>query len=380
MAEKIKILVVSDKFKGSLTAVEACEAVKRGLERGCLDSIPAPDVLIHSLPMADGGEGSLDVVENAIGGERLHAIVCDPLFREIRAPYLLRNKLAFIEMAASSGLQLLKREEYNPSVASTYGLGETILDALRSGARDIIVGIGGSATNDGGMGMLKALGYSFLDRRGEEALSLNDVYEISDEHVTELLNEVKFTIASDVNNPLLGENGASLVYGPQKGADHEMVGKLEVGMKNYADVCEVFTGRFCREHPGTGAAGGTGYAFKAFFDADIVPGWQILSRLTYLDKLIAAADIVITGEGSVDNQSISGKLVNGICVMAKKNNVRVWVFCGRNHLSEDAIKEAGIEKIFEISRLAKKNDDSIKNAAEYLEKTAYDSATFLTGL
>jgi len=380
MAEKLKILIVSDKFKGSLTAVEACEAVKKGFTKGCEKLFPSKELIIHALPMADGGEGSLDVVERAIGGDKKYAVVSDPLFREIKVPYLLRNRLAFIEMATCSGLQLLKQQEYNPLKTSTYGLGEIIMDALKKGANEIIVGIGGSATNDGGMGMLKALGYSFLDRRGDEAIDLCDVYEISDLGVTDLLKDVKFTVASDVNNPLLGVRGASFVYGPQKGADQDMVGRLEAGMRNYSDVCETYCGKVCRDYPGTGAAGGVGFAFKLFLNAEIVPGWQILSKLTYMDKLIAVADVVATGEGSVDDQSISGKLVNGVCELARKHGAQVWVFCGENHLDYETLGKAGISRIFETSTLAKGKEDSIKNAGKYLEKIALNAATFLTRL
>ncbi|MEA5005674.1 MAG: glycerate kinase [Rikenellaceae bacterium] len=380
MAEKFKILVVADKFKGSLSSEDACNAIKRGLENGCRNYMPGREILIHTLPMADGGDGTLDVVEKAIGGERIYATVSDPLFREIEVPFILRNKMAFVEMALCSGLQLLKKEEYNPSITSTYGLGETIIEALRQGAEEVVVGIGGSATNDGGMGMLKAFGYEFFDRRGNEALSLDNVCEISSKNVIPQLENVKFTVASDVNNPLLGERGASVVYSPQKGADSEMVELLERGMRNYSELCKEFAGKDLADYPGSGAAGGTGYAFKCFLNAEIAPGWQILSKLTYMDKLIAAADLVVTGEGLLDIQSVSGKLINGVCKISSDYNRSVWVFCGASLLSGEDAKEAGISKVFEISTIAKDREDSIINAADYLEKTAVQSAAYLPDL
>lgn len=380
MAEKLKILVVPDKFKGSLSSGEVCDAIRRGLEEGSGKFMPDREILIRTLPMADGGDGTLDVVEKAIGGERIYTKVSDPLFREIEASFLLRNRTAFVEMALCSGLQLLKKEEYNPLTASTYGLGEIIVEAIRHGAEEVVVGIGGSATNDGGMGMLKALGYDFLDRRGEEALSLKDVCEISAENVLPTLKNIKFTIASDVNNPLLGKSGASHVYSPQKGADPEMVELLEIGMRNYSEVCNEFTGKNFTTHPGAGAAGGMGYAFLSFLDAEIAPGWQILSKLTYMDKLIVAADLVVTGEGLLDVQSVSGKLVNGVCKISSDYKKCVWIFCGASLLSEEDYIMAGISRVFEISKLANDQEDSIKNAGEYLEKAAFQSASYLPDL
>ncbi len=226
MLDTFKILIVIDKFKGSLTSSQACLAIKKGIEKRWVDLFPSCNLSIEVLPMADGGEGTLEVIEKNVGGIKHYASVSDPLYREIKVPFLLKNKTAFIEMALCSGLQLLTKDEYNPMITSTFGLGELILEAVRRGAEDIVVGIGGSATNDGGMGMLKALGYEFFDRRGDEALSLNEVYEISDFNVSQSLHKVKFTVACDVTNPLLGDKGASIIYAPQKGATLERVEKL----------------------------------------------------------------------------------------------------------------------------------------------------------
>jgi glycerate kinase len=378
LLDTFKILIVIDKFKGSLTSSQACLAIKKGIEKRCVDLFPSCNLSIEVLPMADGGEGTLEVIEKNVGGIKHYASVSDPLYREIKVPFLLKNKTAFIEMALCSGLQLLTKDEYNPMITSTFGLGELILEAVRRGAEDIVVGIGGSATNDGGMGMLKALGYEFFDRRGDEALSLNEVYEISDFNVSQSLHKVKFTVACDVTNPLLGDKGASIIYAPQKGATPEMVEKLEIGMRNYAEICERFTGRCCRDYPGSGAAGGIGFAFKLFFDAEIIPGWIILSRLTNMEKLISTADLVITGEGSLDKQSVSGKLVYGVCMTGIKYNKTIWAFCGINHLNVNELSNLGISKVFEIITVARDIDDSIKNASYYLEQMAFNAISFLS--
>lgn len=378
MLDTFKILIVIDKFKGSLTSSQACLAIKKGIEKRWVDLFPSCNLSIEVLPMADGGEGTLEVIEKNVGGIKHYASVSDPLYREIKVPFLLKNKTAFIEMALCSGLQLLTKDEYNPMITSTFGLGELILEAVRRGAEDIVVGIGGSATNDGGMGMLKALGYEFFDRRGDEALSLNEVYEISDFNVSQSLHKVKFTVACDVTNPLLGEKGASTVYAPQKGATPEMVEKLEIGMRNYAEICEIFTDRCCRDYPGSGAAGGIGFAFKLFFDAEIIPGWMVLSRFANMEKLVSTADLVITGEGSLDQQSVSGKLVYGVCLTGIKYNKTIWAFCGRNHLNVDELSNLGISKVFEIRTIARDIDDSIKNASCYLEQMAFNAISFLS--
>lgn len=371
MDGKLKILIVTDKFKGSLTALEAAESIKNGLLRS------SASVKIRVLPMADGGDGTIDVVMNSAGGELKFINVYDPLFRVIYAPYLIKGERILIEMAKCSGLQLLKPKEYNPLKTSTYGLGQMILVAIGNNADEIIIGIGGSATNDGGMGLLKALGYRFTNASGGETEILADVAEINGAGVDPNIKKIRFKVACDVSNPLLGVRGATAVYGPQKGADAKMLEELERGMQNYAEVCEKFLGKSYSEYPGAGAAGGVGFAMIGFLGAELVPGWKVLSELTDLESLVKDSDLIITGEGSIDEQSISGKLIDGIAAIAKKHNKRLWAFCGINSLNEAQLMKAGIEKVFAISDIVNDQEESIKGAKKYLEKISFESATFL---
>jgi len=375
MEGKLKILIVTDKFKGSLTALEAAESIKNGLLQGFAKS--KTKIEIRILPMADGGDGTIDVVMNSAGGELKFINVYDPLFRVIYAPYLIRGERILIEMAKCSGLQLLKPKEYNPLKTSTYGLGQMILAAIGNNADEIIIGIGGSATNDGGMGLLKALGYRFTNASGGEAEILADVAEINGAGVDPNIKKIRFKVACDVSNPLLGVRGATAVYGPQKGADAKMLEELERGMQNYAKVCERYLGRSYSEYPGAGAAGGVGFAMIGFLGAELVPGWKVLSELTDLESLVKDSDLIITGEGSIDEQSISGKLIDGIAAIAKKHNKRLWAFCGINSLNEAQLMKAGIEKVFAISDIVNDQEESIKGAKKYLEKISFESATFL---
>ena len=232
-------------------------------------------------------------------------------------------------------------------------------------------------TNDGGMGMLRALGYRFYDYKGEETVYPGKVKGIDRTIVNMDLKSVRFKVASDVNNLLLGERGATKVYGPQKGADYKMVEELEHGMQNYAKVCEEFLGKSYSDYPGAGAAGGVGFALIGFLEAELIPGWKMLSELTDLESMIKESDLVITGEGRVDEQSISGKLINGIAAITQKYKKRLWVFCGLNDLNAEQLKQAGIERIFAISDIEDNKVVSIKNAKKLLEKISHESATFL---
>lgn len=376
MAEEFKILIITDKFKGSLTAKEAAECIRKGLLQSSFGH--GINQKIKILPMADGGEGTIDVIRKSKRGELIYAEVCDPLLRPIRAPYLLKGDKVFIEMAKCCGLQLLNENEYNPQKTSTYGLGQMILAAIEgTRVRDVVIGIGGSATNDGGIGMLRALGYRFYDDKGVETIFPGKVKKIDGAKVGLDLKRVQFKVASDVNNPLLGKRGATMVYGPQKGAGEKMLEEMERGMHNYANVCEEYLGKTYSSQPGTGAAGGVGFALKGFFGAELVPGWKVLSEFTNLEKIVKESDLIITGEGSIDEQSISGKLIDGVAEMAKKHSKRLWAYCGVNRLSVKQLVKAGIEKVFAISDIAGDIETSIKGAKKYLERISFDSATFL---
>ncbi len=381
----MKILIIPDKFKGSLSSEQAAEIIASGLKEGYITLTGKSDTLFTQIqPMADGGEGTLEVIAGGDLHECLNRDINviwinadDPLGRKISVPYIIRGDVAYIEMARISGLQLLGRNEYNPLNASTYGLGEVIVDALKKGAEEIIVGIGGSATNDGGMGMLRALGYKFVNNLGDEVFGIGEVAYIKKSETAVLYENVRFTVVSDVSNPLLGEKGASRVYSPQKGAGREMVNRLESDMEHYATLCEDYTGKRFRDLPGAGAAGGTGFAFMTFLNAHIEPGWKYLFKTADVRRKIEDCDLVITGEGNVDSQSFSGKLLSGVSTIAREYGKRLWVFCGDSQIDLDTIKNAGIEKLFRLTELAPNKYTAIFEAERYLKKISIESATFL---
>lgn len=383
----MKVLIIPDKFKGTLSSGEAGEIIASGLAEGykMVSGINKEEPFVTNVrPMADGGEGTLEVIAQGRlqGGERddinvVRTEAGDPLGRRIIVPYLLAGNKAYIEMARVSGLQLLDKKEYNPLITTTYGLGEVIVNAVRQGAEEIVTGIGGSATNDGGMGMLRALGYIFYDSSGNVTFTIGTASEIKKSDKTAIIDNIKFTVASDVENPLLGSEGASRVFSPQKGADRFMVRKLESDMRRYADLCERYTGRLCRDLPGAGSAGGTGFAFMTFLNAGVFPGWKFLFETAGIENEIADCDLVITGEGFVDSQSFSGKLLSGVLSLAKKYSKRVWVFCGDSSLDNSQVQGRGIERLFRLTEFAPNRSAAISEAGRYLKKISYESATFL---
>jgi glycerate kinase len=303
----MKVVIAIDSFKGCLSSVEANQAAAEGIR------CAYPDAEIVQVPVSDGGEGFLEAFHAAIGGELIAVTVCDPLMREITARYLLHDELAVIEMAEASGLTLLTKEERDPMEATTYGTGQLVIDAVRRGARHIIVGLGGSATSDAGMGMLRAI---------VDAFATNDRWEDFEE-----LKDVRFTIATDVKNPLCGENGAASVFAPQKGATPEMVIKLDERARKFAEVSARHFGFDRSQMEGAGAAGGLGYAFLQYLDAACKPGIQLLLDTIHFDQLVRDADLVITGEGSADRQTLMGKLPVGI--LEKSGMVPVCLIAGR---------------------------------------------------
>jgi len=288
----MSILITIDSFKGCLTSTEANAAAAQGVN----DILP--DAVIHQIAVSDGGEGYLEAFSEAIGGEMVEIPVRDPLWRPTRAKYLIKGDMAVIEMAEASGLTLLAPEERRPLLADTYGTGELMADAVRRGARRVIVGLGGSATSDAGMGMLRALVDAFASGG-----RWDDIHALAD---------VRFTIASDVQNPLCGPMGAAAVYGPQKGATPEMVRLLDARARKFAELSARHFGFDRSEQPGAGAAGGLGYALLQYLNADCRPGVDLLLEAVGFDRLVADADYIITGEGSADRQTLMGKLPMGI--------------------------------------------------------------------
>ena len=318
----MKVVIAIDSFKGCLTSKEANEAAAEGVRKAY------PDAEIVEVPVSDGGEGYMEAFHAAIGGRLESVTVRDPLMRPIVAKYLLHNEMAVIEMAQASGLTLLTQEERNPMVATSYGTGQLVADAVRKGAKHIIVGLGGSATSDAGIGMLKALIDNFAKNK-----SWDDI---------EAFNDVTFTIASDVKNPLYGENGAAHIFAPQKGATQEMVLALDKRARKFAEVSAKHFGYDRSQMPGAGAAGGLGYAFLQYLNAKSMPGIQLLLDTIQFKELVADADLIITGEGSADRQTLMGKLPMGI--LEQSGNVPVCLIAGRISDREDLLK-AGFARV-----------------------------------
>ena len=287
-----KVIVAIDSFKGCLTSAEANQAAREGI----LSKMPEAEVV--QVPVSDGGEGFMEAFQAAMGGEIVEVNVKDPLMRTIVAHYLVQGDTAVIEIAKASGLTMLSPEERNPMVATSYGTGQLVVDAVRKGCKHIIVGLGGSATSDCGIGMLRAIIDSF-----SKGGNWDDVRELDD---------IRFTIATDVTNPLCGENGAAHVFAPQKGASPEKVLALDARAKRFAEASAKHLGRDCQNMPGAGAAGGLGYAFLQYMNADCRSGIDLLLDTIHFDDLLQDADLVITGEGSADRQTLMGKLPFGI--------------------------------------------------------------------
>ena len=340
----MRVLVAIDSFKGSLSSYEAGKAVKEGIKNLC------DEVIVK--PIADGGEGSVEALADALGGTFIDAIVQNPLGEKIPARYAIAGDLGILEMASASGLTLIEKERRNPMKTSTYGFGQMILHAIHKGARKFIVGIGGSATNDAGTGMLSALGYEFYDEFGNllegKGENLIKITKISEKNVMPELKECEFLIACDVDNPLFGKNGAAYVYGPQKGADETMVKELDMGLISFASATsEHFSSEFWN-FKGAGAAGGLGFGFVSYLNAKLKPGIDIITEEIRLEDEIKKADLVITGEGRLDFQSSMGKTPTGVAKIAKKYNKPVIAIAGC--VKEDAsnCNESGIDAFFSI--------------------------------
>ena len=463
-----KILIAPDKFKGSLTSTQAAEAIRRGIEEKFLlpDSLCKPEFRI--IEIADGGDGSLEVLQGKLTGSQVVPVrVHDPLGREVASQILIyrmprvqitpvlcpdaektpvqaqkasvsctevENSLmraqnahdmcpdegqseeicAFIEMAKISGLEMLSKEERNSLHTSTFGMGEAIKAAIAHGATQITLSIGGSATNDGGAGMLQALGYRFFDEQGAEipvpicggdlqrvaeilapdfpdrmeecknsAMSVDGdgVNDVGGEGFSvNILSGIIFKVICDVTNPLLGPQGATAVYGPQKGADANALRQLEAGLSNYAAVAEKCIGvqPAQKEHPGAGAAGGVGYAGLAFLGAELIPGWKFFAQITSLEESVQWADLIITGEGSLDSQSLSGKVVSGVLNLAAKYNKEVIIFCGVSKLTPAELENAAAAlpqglACYSIASLGYPLEVCMRDAASLLQRLARGS-------
>ena len=343
----MNILIAIDSFKGSLSTDELCDAIEKGILK------VSSDYYIKKTPIADGGEGTYKTLVSGLGGKTIRIPVKDPLFKDIEAEYgILKDHTAIIEMATSSGLPLVPMHLQNPLNTSTYGVGQMIADAIDKGCRKFIIGIGGSATNDGGIGMLEALGYRFYDRHHNSLIpigsSLDKIAHIDQTSKKSELDECEFLIACDVDNPFYGPNGAAYVYGPQKGANPEEVKTLDSGLKSFNEVIKRTFNKDLSNLSGAGAAGGLGGGFYAFLNAELKPGIDIIFEKLQIENQISWADLIITGEGKLDFQTVMGKAPIGIAKLAKKQNKPVIALAGS--ITKDAYKvhDHGITSMFSI--------------------------------
>ena len=344
----MKVVVAMDSFKGSLTSMEAGQSVKRGI----LAAEQSAEVVVS--PLADGGEGTLDALMEGMNAKRVTLTVTGPLGEPVLCcyGYLEESDTAVMEMASAAGITLVKQKE--PLRATTYGVGEMITDALDRGCKKILIGLGGSATNDGGVGMLRALGFAFLDENGADvgdgAAALARIRTIRTENADARLSKVIFQVACDVKNPLCGENGATYVYGAQKGIAENQKTYLDEAMRHYADVTAEFLHVDLSESPGAGAAGGMGYAFLAYLHGILTPGIDRIMEITGLEDVIRTADIVVTGEGRLDGQTVMGKVPVGVAELAKKYGKHVIAFAGS--VTSEAVKcnQKGIDAFFPVIR------------------------------
>lgn len=369
----MNIVVAIDSFKGSLSSTEAGNIVKNA----ALKLGPSDNVIVR--PLADGGEGTVEALSSGVKGELIELEVTGPLFEKVTAKYFImaENNTAVIEMASAAGLTLIEENKRNPLKTTTFGVGELILDAIEKGCRRFIIGIGGSATNDGGIGMLGALGYNFLDEKGKivtlNGEGLKDIKSICTDNVNPILKKCIFRVACDVTNPLCGELGCSKVFAPQKGADSETVEKMDLWLKNYSSVVEKALKNAYSNYPGAGAAGGLGFAFKSFLNAQLNLGVKIILEETKLEEYIKNADMVVTGEGRLDYQTAMGKAPIGVAELSKKHNKKVIAFAGS--VTDDATicNEKGIDAYFSIMQGVSTLDEALdkNNAEKNLFNTAY---------
>lgn len=344
----MKVIVAVDSFKGSLSSLEAGNAIKDGIKKAISDA----EVCVR--PLADGGEGTVEALTLGMGGKLEHVTVTGPLGKPVDCVFgiIEESRTAIIEMSGAAGITLVANEDRNPLNTTTYGVGQVIKDAIFKGCRHFVIGIGGSATNDGGIGMLQALGYGMLDKNGKQvpfgAKGLKELKKITDENVLLKLKECTFRVACDVSNVLCGKQGCSAVFGPQKGATPAMILQMDKWLAHYAELTAKNYSHADANQAGTGAAGGLGFAFLSYTNAVLESGIKIVLEETCLEEYIKSADIVVTGEGRLDGQTVFGKAPVGVAEIAKKYNKKVIAFSGC--AADDAVicNEYGIDAFFPI--------------------------------
>ncbi len=374
MVNEMKVIIAPDSFKESLSAL----AVANAIEKGFRDIFPEAEYV--KIPMADGGEGTVQSLVDATNGRIVTTEVTGPLGDRVQAFFgmLGDGKTAVIEMAAASGLHLVPREKRNPLVTTTRGTGELILAALNEGAERIIIGIGGSATNDGGAGMIQALGGRLLDRYGKEigpgGGCLSELADMDLSGLDARLNRVKIEVACDVDNPLTGANGASAIFGPQKGATQEMVETLDRNLQHYADVIERVLGKQVKDIPGAGAAGGLGAGLLTFSQAELKRGVEIVLETVHFSERIQGASLVITGEGRIDGQTIFGKTPIGVAKAAKRYQIPVISLAGSLSDDSELVLSHGIDALYSVVPGVIPLEKALENAADYVAQTARNIA------
>lgn len=365
-----KIVIAPDSFKGSMSAKEVADAIERGIKSVLTNAE------IIKIPMADGGEGTVETLVDATSGQIIKLNVLDPLGSETEAYFgiLGDGSTAVIEMALASGLTMVPRDKRNPLFTTTFGTGQLIKAALDNGCRELIIGIGGSATNDGGVGMAQALGIKFLNNKGQEISfgggNLLNIDRIDLKNMDKRVKDCKFKVACDVDNPLCGPKGASYVFGPQKGATPEMVKYLDENLSHLAEVIKRDMGIDVKNEPGAGAAGGLGAGLMAFCNAQLQRGIELVIEATKIEEKIKGADLVITGEGQMDYQTAHGKTPYGVAQVAKKRNVPVVALVGSIGAGVEVLYEKGIDSIFSIVEGPMSLEECMEQGAILIERTA----------
>ncbi len=366
----MKVVIAIDSFKGSLSSMQAGWAARDGIKR------VYPEAEITVRPIADGGEGTVDALIEGLGGVRESVLVTGPLGTPVVAEYGILGTTAVMEMSAAAGITLIPQELRNPMLTTTYGVGEMIIDAIKKGCRNFIMGIGGSATNDGGIGMLSALGFGMLDKNGDAVRTggcgLEVLAKITTDNVISELSKCTFNIACDVTNPLCGENGCSAIYGPQKGATPDMIERMDSWLARYAELTKTVSPQSDMDMPGAGAAGGIGFALSSFLGGKLKNGIGMILQETALEDYVKDADIVITGEGRLDSQTVMGKAPSGVAGIAKKYGIPVIAFSGCVTSEAAVCNEHGIDAFFPIVRGATSLEDAMDtdNAYRNLSDTA----------
>lgn len=373
----MKIAIAPDSYKESLSAMQVANTIEKGFKQ----IFPLAEYI--KIPIADGGEGTVDTMIEATNGEKVFVDVTNALGEKQQAFWGVSQdkKVAFIEIAAACGIEQVPSSERNPLITTSYGVGELILSALDKGVRHFIIGLGGSATNDGGLGMLQALGAKFIRTDGASlglgGGQLSYLHSIDLSQFDERIKDSVFEIACDVTNPLVGQQGASAIFGPQKGATPEMVTQLDFALTHYADVIEKTLNIQVKDLPGAGAAGGLGAAFAAFFNAQLKSGIGIITQLLDLENKVKDANLVITGEGRLDHQSIKGKVPIGVAAVAKKHNIPVIGIAGSLGQDINVVYNHGLDAVFSILTKVSTLPEALQEAEKNLEITSRNIAAIL---